>query len=230
MSEHFNYYIKRQRRKTMALHVLADATVEVRVPEWVAKSTITQFVEQRSSWVVQQRQMRLQKLSQKPAYRDQAQHYFLGERRSLSIASVVDQCPQSGVVSDKIQLKVRAPASELKVEKALLEWYRAQAARIFTERLLICYESFPSQGLPFRPLPKLIIRKMRRRWGSCSRRGEITLNLMLIRLPIKCIDFVINHELCHLWVFNHSQPFYNLLDQAMSEWRECEALIEQWDL
>ena len=54
----FAYKIKRQRRKTMALHVLEDASVEVRVPTWLAKAEIERFIKARSAWVLQQLQQR----------------------------------------------------------------------------------------------------------------------------------------------------------------------------
>lgn len=61
------------------------------------------------------------------------------------------------------------------------------------------------------PLPQLRVRKMRSRWGSCSRAAVVTLNLELIRMPLECIvDYVITHELCHLAEFNHSPRFYEL--------------------
>ena len=49
---------------------------------------------------------------------------------------------------------------------------------------------------------------MARRWGSCTKAGNITLNLDLIRVPIHCIDYVIIHELCHLKIHDHSPHFW----------------------
>lgn len=67
--------------------------------------------------------------------------------------------------------------------------------------------------------PPFKVRKMRSRWGSCSHKGAITINSLLIQAPPICIDYVILHELCHLQEFNHSPRFYALMDQVMPEWR-----------
>lgn len=49
-------------------------------------------------------------------------------------------------------------------------------------------------------------------WGSCSRKGNINLNLNLVRLPDELRDYVILHELCHLRHPNHGPRFHALLE------------------
>ncbi len=49
-------------------------------------------------------------------------------------------------------------------------------------------------------------------WGSCSRKGNINLNLNLVRLPDELRDYVILHELCHLKHPNHGPQFHALLE------------------
>ena len=51
------------------------------------------------------------------------------------------------------------------------------------------------------------------RWGSCSRKGDISLNLRLVQLPSLLRDYVFIHELCHLDYFDHSSVFHSLLEE-----------------
>lgn len=73
-----------------------------------------------------------------------------------------------------------------------------------------------TKGLcPFR----VSVRNQISRWGSCSQRGEISLNWRLVLLPPELQDYVIWHELAHMKVFNHSERFWKLLEQWYPETR-----------
>lgn len=51
-------------------------------------------------------------------------------------------------------------------------------------------------------------RRMKRRWGSCSKNGDLTFNTLLMQLPRPLIDYTIVHELAHRSHFNHSADFH----------------------
>ena len=68
---------------------------------------------------------------------------------------------------------------------------------------------------------------MDKRWGSCSPKGEILLNIELIKAPKKCIEYVIIHELCHLAHLNHSAAFYDLLAKLSPAWKKTKYELEK---
>ena len=57
------------------------------------------------------------------------------------------------------------------------------------------------------------IREQRTRWGSCSNKNNISLNVKLVLLPEELVDYVILHELVHTRIRNHSQKFWAELDR-----------------
>jgi len=103
------------------------------------------------------------------------------------------------------------------VRQLLDGWYDKQAQRVFRERLVATFPRFQPLGIP---QPKLTIKPLLARWGSCTAAGAISLNLKLIQVPKTCIDYVIIHELCHLIEHNHSGRFYRLLDRMLPDWAE----------
>jgi hypothetical protein len=70
------------------------------------------------------------------------------------------------------------------------------------------------------------LRDMYRKWGSCSSRGNITLNTGLCRLPPDLAEYVVLHELVHLLVFNHGKAFKALMSLHMPDWREREQHLD----
>lgn len=67
-------------------------------------------------------------------------------------------------------------------------------------------------------------------WGSCSSKGNINLNLNLMRLPEHLRDYVMLHELCHLKQMNHGPEFHALLGSLCPDWRECKAKLKEYRL
>lgn len=55
---------------------------------------------------------------------------------------------------------------------------------------------------------RVSVREQRTKWGSCSNRGNISFNWKLIMAPSEALDYVVIHELCHLYEFNHSEKFW----------------------
>ena len=66
------------------------------------------------------------------------------------------------------------------------------------------------------------------RWGSCSRKGLITLSTELIKLPDIYIEYVIIHELCHLKHHNHGKEYYNLLSELFPDWKKVRKDLREY--
>jgi predicted metal-dependent hydrolase len=77
---------------------------------------------------------------------------------------------------------------------------------------------------------RVFIRNQRTRWGSCSHKDNISLNMKLIRLPDELIDYVILHELVHTRFKNHSKQFWDELDKILLNGKGIDAQLKQYTL
>ena len=104
-----------------------------------------------------------------------------------------------------------------------MNWYLDKARIKFSETFERCWPTFEKLG---HAPPSIHIRRMKKRWGSLSRNGLLTLNPDLIRAPNECIDYVITHELCHLHCHDHGSEFYVLLERVMPDWEKRKHKLE----
>lgn len=104
---------------------------------------------------------------------------------------------------------------------ALRNWIRGQAWKVLPTLL---DQISRRTGLTYR---KLTIRSQKTRWGSCSRRGNISLNDQLLFVPAPTVEYLMVHELCHTRQLNHSRRFWHLVEQYCPGYREHENRLAQ---
>lgn len=221
------YEVQWAARKTVAIDVYPDQHIEIRAPLDAAIEFVAATVRKHARWIVRQQRhfADYPADAQERAYVSGESYRYLGRQYRLKV-QVGDR---SAVRLQRGLLAVTVPPSgggSDHVRRALETWYREHAQHVFRERLDVCYTRAVGLGLPYPPLE---VRRMKTRWGSCSRTGVIRLNLRLIQAPRACIDYVIIHELCHLKEHNHSKRYYALLDRALPEWRELRKKLNSME-
>ena len=74
----------------------------------------------------------------------------------------------------------------------------------------------------------LTIRNQRTRWGSCSSTGTMSFNWRLLLAPEPVLDYVVEHEVAHLEVMDHSKRFWSLLESRVPDWRDHAAWLRRY--
>ncbi|SVB14728.1 uncharacterized protein METZ01_LOCUS167582, partial [marine metagenome] len=75
---------------------------------------------------------------------------------------------------------------------------------------------------------RVSIRNQRTRWGSCSSKDNISLNMKLLHLPNQLIDYILLHELVHTRVKNHSKDFWNELETVVPNARIMDNKLKEY--
>lgn len=74
---------------------------------------------------------------------------------------------------------------------------------------------------------KITIRNQKTRWGSCSGKGNLNFNCLLMLTPDEVIDYVVVHELCHLIEMNHSKAFWQQVERMMPDYKEHRRWLKE---
>lgn len=219
------YQVNRGRRTKARLVVSPNGKVEVRVPAHVSDEWIDAFVSRRRHWVIRQRQYFDQFRPREPdrRYVNGETVRYLGRQYTLKLVTSPEQ--RARLLGRHLVASVPETRDAERVRGAVQSWYRARAQDVFARRAERCKEIFAPHGVRD---PDIVLRSMRRRWGSCTRKGRVLLNPYLVIAPTDCIDYVIIHEMCHLKRPRHDEAFYRLLSTVMPDWSLRRRRLEKF--
>ncbi len=96
-----------------------------------------------------------------------------------------------------------------------------QALRVIPERVA---HYAPLIGVTY---GRITVRNQRTKWGSCSAKGNLNFNCLLMLAPPEVLDSVVVHELCHRKVMNHSEPFYAEVLRVYPDYRKWEKWLKE---
>jgi predicted metal-dependent hydrolase len=77
---------------------------------------------------------------------------------------------------------------------------------------------------------RAFIKNQKTRWGSCSNKNNINLNMNLVRLPQELIDYTLLHELVHTRIKNHSPKFWGQMDALLGDARKIDKKLSEYEI
>lgn len=207
----------------IVIHIEPDGRVVVGAPTDTTLTAIKQAVSKRARWVNEQIEsagVRLRDVLPRK-YVSGETHWYLGKRYMLKVNIAPTQSPSTKL--SRGLLKVTVPQYQKEVVHAQLDaWFYSRATDVFNRRLDAI---FPALAW-VKQKPVLQLRRMNKQWGSCSPKGRLSLNPLLVKAPRQCIDYVIIHELCHLKFHDHSEQFYRLLQRQLPHWKAVKSWLD----
>ena len=147
-------------------------------------------------------------------------HYFLGRRYRLRV--IEHKGPGKVTIrgTSIIELHVRPEIDSEHRQLVLQEWYRAKLKELIPA-LVEKWE--PVLGVE---VADWRIKRMKTKWGTCNPvAGRIWLNLELAKKPLKCLEYIVVHEMIHLLERHHNDRFIAILDQHLPQWRGFRQML-----
>ncbi len=208
---HIDYTLIRSDRKTTAIRILPDGTVEIRAPRRLSKRVIEEFLAEKQGWIEKHR---VEILARQPETVEPRRILFLGSWYDLQPTD------REAVIYDG----ERFCAPELTEErlKASLEGLMKKLAKSY----LLPRTARIAADMGLHPA-KIGITSAKTKWASCSGGTSINFSWRLMAAPAEVIDYVIVHELCHMKEMNHSNRFWDLVEAHCPHWKELRARLPE---
>lgn len=200
-----------------------DGRVRVSAPWHLSAEDIYMAIFSRLSWI-KEKQAKFQGRPRKPKQEmlTGESHYIFGREYQLEV--IERRGRQEIRLSDGniIQLFVSPGTDTEKRLKVLTEWYGEQLKGKITDLLN------KWQPIIGKQVNDWGIKKMKTKWGSCNiTKGRIWLNLELAKKPIECLEYVLVHELVHLWERYHNDRFRFYMDKYLPQWQEYSDILDR---
>ena len=228
------FHFQRDGCRTLRLAVKADGTVQVKAPELLPLENVFTFMYRRLAWIREKRDFFAAHRGTPSAVLDGTTILYLarpfivrpvtaGKKRRARLTGRVLELPC-------LRSEADAEAENRATAAAFRRWQTETARLVLGRRLDRMARHARHIFGDDASVTSLTVRVLRRRWGSCSIRGDITLAVQLVEMPLPLIDYVICHELCHLRAMNHGPYFHRLLHTLVPDAKEKERRIHIWGL
>jgi predicted metal-dependent hydrolase len=220
-----DYKVVYSRRRSIGISVGPDTGVTVRAPYRTSMRTIENMVISKSAWI------KKHLTNYKSVVRIKNNIYLsngspvLFRGKEYPVRFIESKTYAIRLCDNDIEVRLKNIEKREKAPIMLEKWYRVIAEEIFRkkfEELLIKYKNYN-----FRP-SEFKVRALKRRWGSCTSKGNITISSELVKLDEVYLEYVILHELCHLRHHNHGKEFYKLLSEVFPEWKRRRSELKKY--
>ena len=222
-----SYFLTRKSVKNVNLRVKSDGRVLVSANNSVTTEFVDAFIKKKQTYILSA----LTKFEEKrKLMKEVPKSLVSGENYTLlgkNLRLKVEEAKEETVYTDGIYifLKVKDKNNFRHKEIMMARWLKEYQMMIFKEVVDEKYALFQKYNVPY---PELRVRYMTSRWGSCQpKRGTITLNSQLIKVPRNCIEYVVLHEFAHYIHPNHSRQFWDFVAMMMPDWKERKKELEK---
>jgi len=220
-SKVIDYEVIRTDRKSLGIHIEPKRGIIVRSPKQITDEKIKEIVKGKGSWILEKLD-EIAEIKPEPLpkeFMSGEKLPYIGKRYRLKINEKEDfNSFEVRLFQGKFMVNVPKEVEGEKRREAIREefikWYREHSKEKVLERI----EKYKDK-LGVAP-NNVKIKKQKKRWGSCSSKGNININWKIIMAPMSVIDYILVHELAHLKYDNHSNEFWQLVETTIPDYED----------
>lgn len=207
---------RRAFQRSIGVHVLPSGVVKVTAGKTASPKVISEFLRHCDNWIYKSlnEYQSLREMYPPKKYVEREKFLFRGDELSLTLSRTFNKRPSFKVSHGQFILSLPwGNSNHRELSAALRKFYEKSGREQLTKSV-----GYHSQLMNLYPRA-LSFRSQKTRWGSCSSKGNVSLNWRLIAAPNECLDYVVIHELSHLKYQNHSKRFWNLVETYSPNWK-----------
>ena len=188
----------------------------------VPQEEIEKVLIKKAAWINKSR-IKLQNKKGKPIeFREGEKIYYLGSEYPVQYSEINENyCTLDFDEDSGFKIEYGEFDPEI-FEELVNRFYKAKAKQIIpgiAEKYSEKMQLFPS---------RITFRKAKRRWGSCSNKNSISFNYLMMKLPIKVVEYIVVHELAHIEHKHHQKEFWNLVRDYIPDYKALRTELKSY--
>ena len=209
-SDKVEYIVTKKKIKNFIIRVYPNLKIAVSVPLYASNEDIENFIQSKKEWIeTTLKKIRMAKESQK-------------NLKKSSIIILGKEIEKKIIQSDLERIRLTETSlyiyskniDDTEIEKKLLEW-KFEKLKAILDQYLDKYIKLLEITINY-----YHIKKLTSAWGIYHKRENyISFNFDLIEKELDCIEYVVLHELCHIFYMNHQKEFWNLVEKYMPDYK-----------
>ncbi len=219
------YYYSVKKVKNINLRIKPDGTVHVSASKSVPLEYVDSFVRSKSNFILEAVEKFKETMPLPQRLDDGDSIYFLGKAYTVRLEKRTKSGASLSFENREFYIYLRDINDVQARFNAFEGWQKFASGEVFPpimKKMLALFKENPINE------PALRYRKMKSRWGSCHFHQKIiTLSLMLTEVSVPAIEYVVLHELVHLFHPNHSKDFYAMVEKLMPDWKSRRQLLRE---
>lgn len=215
------------RRKSVALKINNQGELIITAPLGISEQEVNRIVLKKAKWIFNKLKQvqEMQQTIPRYLYVSGEYFYFLGQQYELKVIKADFLAPlvniKDNILLVKLPCNLEQDKIALVVKNEIEAFFCNKALKVIEDRV-----NYYKDIINVNP-NKITLRNQKTRWGSCSSLGNISINWRITLAPLKIVDYIVVHELCHLKVLNHSKEFWLLVAKYIPNYKECEKWLKQ---
>ena len=226
-TKELEFKVEFKNRDTMSISVEPPNDILVVAPTGTPEEDVKGIVKSRGRWIVQ-KLFEFRNIDAKRVNREFVNgesFMYLGRNYSLQVH--VDDTLQNNfkvkLFRGKFHVYVKEKSDEI-IKEAMETWYREKTEEQVRKRIKY-YQKF------FEKKPSDIkVKEQKKRWASCTSKNELLFNWRCGMAKATAIDYIVVHEMCHMYYKNHSQEFWDLVASVMSDYESRKEWLRDYGI